>query len=173
MLAFLLLLLLAHVSPADAHEHTRSYTQHHQQQPKPAFASLAFFQSSSTCRPRAPKTTTCPSLRTTTSTARSMAAAPSSAGNEKRVERTYTKLLPPHVTSAAEAYDAWLQYAWIEGADLPLAKAPIILERGDPQSGNGLLRRIPPIGIEEKIVDAAYPARVEYKVNYSIDCLEG
>ena len=93
------------------------------------------------------------------------AAQSSSSGNEKRVERTYTKLLPPHVTTAAEAYDAWLQYAWIGGADLPLAKAPVILERGDLQSGNGLLRRIPPIGIEEKIVDASYPARVEYKVN--------
>lgn len=35
---------------------------------------------------------------------------------------------------------------------------------GDLQSGNGLLRRIPPIGIEEKIVAASYPALVEYKV---------
>lgn len=84
--------------------------------------------------------------------------------NEKRVERTYTKLLPPHVTSASQAYDAWLQYAWIGGADLPLAKAPIIVERGDLQSGNGLLRRIPPIGIEEKITSANYPNSLEYKV---------
>lgn len=108
------------------------------------------------------QSSTCPSIRTITT----MAAVPSSSvsGNEKRIERTYTKLLPPHVTSAAEAYDAWLQYAWIAGADLPLAKAPIIVERGDLQSGSGLLRRIPPIGIEEKIVDASYPARVEYKV---------
>lgn len=50
--------------------------------------------------------------------------------DEKRVERTFTRLLPPHVTSAAEAYDEWLQYAWIGGADLPLAGKPIILERG-------------------------------------------
>jgi hypothetical protein len=35
---------------------------------------------------------------------------------------------------------------------------------GDIQSGKGLLRRIPPVNIEEKIVDAAYPTRVEYKV---------
>jgi len=60
-----------------------------------------------------------------------MAAAPSSSSTtQKRLDRTYTKLLPPHVTSAAEAYDEWLQYAWIGGAGLPLAKPPIILERG-------------------------------------------
>jgi hypothetical protein len=61
-----------------------------------------------------------------------MAAADSSSttGNEKRSEQIYTKLLPPHVTTAAEAYDEWLQYAWIGGADLPMAKPPIIVERG-------------------------------------------
>lgn len=127
----------------------------------------------------------------------------SSSTNEKRVERTFNRLLPPHVTSAAEAYQEWLNYAWIGGADLPLAGKPIILERGafllvwlgsgwdekshsgnslkslphflcscqtiktqtgDLQSGDGLLRRIPPIGIEEKIVAASYPKLVEYKV---------
>jgi hypothetical protein len=35
---------------------------------------------------------------------------------------------------------------------------------GDIQSGKGLLRRIPPINIEEQIVDAAYPTKAEYKV---------
>lgn len=35
---------------------------------------------------------------------------------------------------------------------------------GDAQSGKGLLRRIPPVNIEEAIVDATYPTRVEYKV---------
>jgi hypothetical protein len=59
-----------------------------------------------------------------------MASTSSSSSTEKRLERTYVKLLPAHVTTATEAYDAWLQYAWIGGADLPLAKAPIILERG-------------------------------------------
>ncbi len=79
--------------------------------------------------------------------------------------KVYRGTLPPGV-SLNDAYDQWLQYVWIEGGGLSITKPPIVLEQAtDPASGQGLLREIPPTGIQEKIVAADRTAGVvKYKV---------
>jgi hypothetical protein len=79
------------------------------------------------------------------------------------VTRSYSGTLPPGV-SMNEAYDEWLQYTWIEGGGLSLGPPPIIRELGDTVTGEGLLREIPPIGMQEKILTADRPSAVTYRV---------
>lgn len=82
---------------------------------------------------------------------------------ENIVTKIYHRTLPPGVTMT-EAYDEWLQFTWIDGGGLSLGKPPIIRERGDAVTGEGLLREIPPIGIQEKIVAVNRPSDVTYRV---------
>lgn len=100
----------------------------------------------------------------------SMAASTSSGGDaalpppDKRiVTKVYRRTLPPGI-SLNKAYDEWLQYTWIDGGGLSVGKPPIIRERGDLVTGQGLLREIPPIGIQEKILAAERPSAVTYRV---------
>jgi len=83
--------------------------------------------------------------------------------NKGIVTNIYRRTLPPGV-SINEAYDEWLKYTWIEGGGLALGPPPIIREQGNPVTGEGLLREIPPIGIQEKILTADRPSAVTYRV---------
>ena len=89
--------------------------------------------------------------------------APPPPPNKGIVTNIYRRTLPPGV-SVNEAYDEWLKYTWIEGGGLALGPPPIIRERGNTLTGEGLLREIPPIGIQEKILTADRPSAVTYRV---------
>lgn len=88
---------------------------------------------------------------------------PTPPADKKVTTKVYSRTLPAGF-SLEESYDEWLKFTWIGGGNLSLAKAPIVREPGDAVTGLGLVREIPPIGIQEKIVGAERPKEVYYTV---------
>ena len=73
---------------------------------------------------------------------------------------SFTKILTD--TSPPIVYDGILNHLFRDGANL--GPPPEILDEGDSTSGNGFRRKLIPVGIIEKIIDAKINSEIIYTI---------